>query len=98
MATINKSDYVQFKYGRPELHKISDSNVFGVTAEDKQSKRTTVREHFTGFKSEPAKQIKWVRFSKLLSFYVLVLLSCGGIYSYNGLKVDFLVLPALGLG
>jgi len=58
LATINKSDYVQFKYGRPELHKISDSNVFGVTAEDKQSKRTTVREHFTGFKSEPAKQIK----------------------------------------
>ena len=49
---------MNFKYGRPHLNKISDNNVFGVSGEDKQSKKTTVREHYPGFKSEPAKQIK----------------------------------------
>ena len=60
LATINKSDYITFKYGRPELNKIADNNVFGVTGKDKQSKKTTVREHYPGFKSEPAKLIKLV--------------------------------------
>ncbi|KAL5253565.1 hypothetical protein ACHWQZ_G013386 [Mnemiopsis leidyi] len=58
LSTINKSDYVNFKYGRPELNKISDNNVFGVSGKDRQSKTTTVREHYPGFKAEPAKQIK----------------------------------------
>jgi len=58
LATINKSDYITFKYGRPELNKIADNNVFGVTDKDKHSKKTTVREHYPGFKSEPAKPIK----------------------------------------
>jgi len=58
LSTINKSDYITFKYGRPELNKISDNNLFGVSGKDKQSKKTTVREHYPGFKSEPAKPIK----------------------------------------
>ncbi|KAL5253563.1 hypothetical protein ACHWQZ_G013386 [Mnemiopsis leidyi] len=58
LSTINKSDYVNFKYGRPELNKISDNNVFGVSGKDRQSKTTTVREHYPGYKSEPAKPIR----------------------------------------
>ncbi|XP_063682191.1 uncharacterized protein LOC134817040 [Bolinopsis microptera] len=58
LSTVNKSDYVTFKYGRPHLNTIPDNNLFGVSDKDHSSKRTTAREHFPGFKSEPAKQIK----------------------------------------